>query len=306
MRIALPAAAPDAAAGVTVAQLAERYMADHAAARKKPRSIRQDGLTWRLHILPALGSVQVRDVSRAHVSALHADLGKRVSHVTANRARALLSKALSLAEVWELRPDGSNPCRHVPKFAEHGRERMLSPDDLARLGQALEQARNWRAWQIVPLVRLLLLTGCRLREIMAARLEWIDFARAALLLPDSKTGARVKPLSEPALEVIRQIPRDGSPWLIPGRIQGQPFVEPYGAWRKLCALAGLSGVHLHDLRHTAGSVAHAAGLSQREVADFLGHKQLATTEKYIHSDGSRAHGNENTVANEIKKRMGIE
>lgn len=299
----LPSA--QAPAACTVAELATRYMAEHAP-RKKPRSIRQDELTWRLHILPTLGSVPVRDVSRAHIMTLHAELGKSVSHVTANRARALISKALTLAEVWELRPDGSNPCRHVPKFHEDGRERMLSPDELQRLGAVLDQARNWRAWQIVPLVRLLLLTGCRLREIMEARLEWVDFSRSALLLPDSKTGARFKPLSEPALEIIRQIPRGDSPWIIPGRIPGQCFVEPYGAWRRVCALANLPGVHLHDLRHTAGSVAHAAGLSQREVADFLGHKQLATTEKYIHSDRSRKHDNENTVANEMKKRMGIE
>lgn len=299
----LPAA--QASASVTVAELAARYMAEHAP-RKKAASVRQDELTWRRHILPTLGPVPVREVTRAHIMTLHADLGKAVSHVTANRARALISKALTLAEVWELRPDGSNPCRHVPKFHEDGRERMLSPDELARLGVALNAARSWRAWQIVPLVRLLLLTGCRLREIMAARLEWVDFSRSALLLPDSKTGARFKPLSEPALEIIRQIPRNGSPWLIPGRIPGQCFVEPYGAWRRLCAMADLKGVHLHDLRHTAGSVAHAAGLSQREVADFLGHKQLATTEKYIHSDGSRKHDNENTVANEMKKRMGIE
>jgi hypothetical protein len=43
----------------------------------------------------------------------------------------------TLAERWGLRPDGSNPCRHVEKFAEKKRERMLSADELTRLGDAL-------------------------------------------------------------------------------------------------------------------------------------------------------------------------
>ena len=58
------------------------------------------------------------------------------------------------------------------------------------------------------------------------------------------------------------------------------------------ARAGLPArLRLHDLRHTAGSLGHRAGLSQRQIADMLGHKQLATTERYLHGfagDAERA------------------
>ena len=128
---------------------------------------------------------------------------------------AVLSKMFNLAERWGLRPDGSNPCRHVEKFAEKKRERMLSPAELARLGDAL--AAYDGSPYAVAAVKLLVFTGARLGEVLGLQWEWIDFERGEARLPDSKTGAKTLHLPPPALAVLAELPRlDGNPYVIVG------------------------------------------------------------------------------------------
>ncbi|WP_244206960.1 site-specific integrase [Caballeronia pedi] len=147
---------------------------------------------------------------------------------------------------------------------------------------------------MADLVRLLLITGCRLNEVMSARREWIDRDRRLLLLPDSKVGQRRIALPTAAMEIIERILDDesGSDWLIPGRAAGEHLKHPHAMFKRIKARAKLpADLRPHDLRHTAGSLAHMAGLSQKQVATMLGHRQLATTERYLHgfaSDHARA------------------
>lgn len=121
------------------------------------------------YIVPKLGHLAVTEVSRKDVAALHH--GLREKPYVANRVLAPTSKMLNLAEKWELRPDGSNPCRHVEPFKEHKRERYLSSVELERFMQALSEAEEEGTESIHALaaIRLLLLTGCRLREILHLR-----------------------------------------------------------------------------------------------------------------------------------------
>ncbi len=270
----------------TIADLSARHMDEHSEIKNRPSTHKSNEKLWRLYILPPWGKRDVADITRADVLKLHAEIG-RTHKTIANRVRSLLSKAFNLAEIWGWRPDGSNPCRHVAKFPEQEMERILSPEELRRLGDALNAAERerWRAWQIVPLIRLLLVTGCRVNEIAAARREWVDLERKLLVLPAyaNKTARKPVPLNRLACDIIRAIPDDGSGWLLPGRIAGQPFKYPYLAWRELLKRAEIKGrVRLHDLRHTFGSYAHRAGLTQKTVADLLGHRALSTTERYLH------------------------
>lgn len=83
---------------IRVAELANRYLAEHAEVRKKAASLRNDRLLLRIHILPKLGKLPLEAVSRGDVAALHHAL--RATPTTANRAAALLSKMFNLAERW--------------------------------------------------------------------------------------------------------------------------------------------------------------------------------------------------------------
>ncbi len=146
-----------------VAQLAERYLTEHAAVKKKPASAKTERQMFRDYVLPKLGRLAVEDISRQDVTALHHGLRKKP--YVANRVLALVSKMLNLAEKWGLRPDGSNPCRHVEKFKEKPRERYLSAEELGRLTQAIAkaEAQSTESAHALAALRLLILTGCRLQ-----------------------------------------------------------------------------------------------------------------------------------------------
>jgi integrase len=161
------------------------------------------------------------DVTRHDVAKLHHDF--RETRYQVNRLLAVLSKMFNLAERWGLRPDGSNPCRLIEKFAERKRERMLLPVELARLGDALTSYGG--SPYAVTAVKLLVFTGARLGEVLGLKLEWIDFDRGEARLPDSKTGPKTLHLPPPALAVLAALPRlDGNPHVIAGQREGTALV----------------------------------------------------------------------------------
>lgn len=266
----------------TVADLVARYLDEHLPERGKARSIGESRRLAERHILPALGRRKVADVSRTDVSKLHHDL--RATPTQANRVHSLLRRLLNLAEKWGMRLDGTNPCRHVERYGETKRERYLSADELARLGEVLAASERDATERpaVVAAVRLLILTGCRLSEILTLQWAHVDFAGRCLRLPDSKTGSRIVHLNAPALEVLSGIARDGSPWIIVGAKPGCHLVNLEKPWRRIRLKAGIADVRLHDLRHSFASVAVGLGEGLPMIGKLLGHTQTQTTARYAH------------------------
>jgi|GEM_PF-2441245 len=263
----------------TVAELADRYMREHAIPYKKPSSVALDRRTWDKHILPALGRHRVDAVTRADCVALHGGLARSPSR--ANQTRALLSKAFNLAVEWDWCT--ANPVAGTKRYRIRQRETVLTVQQLAAMDAALDGMTP----AFAALVRLLTLTGCRLSEILTARRAWVDIERRLLLLPDSKTGPRRIALPHRAVAIIQAMP--AHEWLIPGRKPGTHMAKPYTSWYALLRRAGLPrGTRIHDLRHSFGSHGHAQGLSQRQIATMLGHADLATTARYLHGLGQEA------------------
>lgn len=264
----------------TLSDLSDRFMDEHAS-KLKPGTERNYEILWRKHILPIMGpSVRVADVRRLDVQRLH-DMMSKTPH-NANRAIEVVSKAMNLAEVWGWRDEGTNPCRHVQAHQEQPRQHTLTDDEVKRLWAELDRLQT--GGQTVPFaqaIKLLLLTGCRLGEWLGARWNWIDWDRQLLRLPDSKTGARDVHLPAEVMDILRSLPRS-SVYVLPGETGG-PIGGIQRAWRRIRSAAGLGDVRLHDLRHTVGSLGHRAGLSQRQIADLLGHRQMHTTARYINS-----------------------
>jgi integrase len=265
----------------TVAEVADRFVRDHVAVRIKPSTARNYVAFMTYVVKPRWGVRKIADVTRADITALHHSYRDRPYQ--ANRMLCILSKFFNLAEVWGLRPDGSNPCRRIQKYPEAKRERFLSTDELARLGRVLAESEASGAENpyVVAAFRLLLLTGCRRGEIQF--LKWEYITPSHILLPDSKTGARKIPLPPAAQEVLRRLPRPAdNPYVICGELRGLPMNDLEKPWRRIRARAELSDVRIHDLRHTYASNAVMAGLSIPMVGKILGHTQVQTTMRYAH------------------------
>lgn len=265
----------------TVAALCERFFDSYVKERCKPSTQREYRRAIDLFIAPALGSFKVVDVERKDIAELHHKF--RDKPYQANRTLGVLSKMFNLAEIWGLRPDGSNPCRHVPKYREEKRERYLNQDELQRLGQVLAEVEKDGSESpfVVAAFRLLILTGCRLREIQT--LQWSFITDSGMELPDTKTGARRIPLPQAARAVLSALPRlPDNPYVIAGAVPGHYVTDLQKPWRRIRARAGLPNVRIHDLRHTYASNAVSSGMPIQMVGRLLGHSQIQTTMRYAH------------------------
>ena len=282
----------------TITELKERYVEEHLP-KKKPKSVREDRRILETYILPELGRRKVAEVTHADISRLHARMKK--TPIMANRVLALLHTLFELADRWEMRPDGQNPCRHVKRYREQKRERFLSDEEIQKLGKALAEVERGdrRRRSAVAAIRLLALTGARKNEILRLRWEHVDVKRRVAQLPDSKTGKRTLRLEDAALEVLGGLPRS-SPWVFPSpRKPDAPMEDVRKTLGSVLEKAGLEGVRVHDLRHTKASVGADLGLSLPMIGELLGHARAATTERYAHLAEGAARSAEQRVQGRI-------
>ncbi len=325
---------------VTVAEIGQRYLDEYATPHKKPSGVAQDRRNLQNHVVPLIGQLRVGAVGRADIARVMRDValgktandektkrqGRRIvrgGEIVANRVQALLSKMFALAEDWKLRPEGRNPCRGVRRYAERKVERFLSSDELARLGAALTLETTWVAQQqgaertsgqrrptatkaaSIAALRLLLLTGCRVGEILSLRWQHVDIERRLLLLPDSKTGAKSVFLSKAAVDLVSSLTRDpGSEYVFTGDRPGKPIVSLRKTWERLCKASKIEDVRLHDLRHSYASVGAADGLSLPVIGALLGHSQPSTTARYAHLAASPLHEAADAIGDKILAALG--
>lgn len=264
----------------TVADLWRHVEAERLPALK-PSSSTNVRHMWGHRILPALGSVRLAEMTRSQVLRWHRD--QRDAPVSANRALGMLRHALDLARLeWGLL-DGPNPADGVRHFAERPRRRYATRDELRRLAAALERpTADPRRLRFRLLVWLLLLTGCRVSELLRARWSDVDRAAGVLILHDAKAGPRDVRLTAQAVRVLDELRglTVGSQYLFPGetaRVHLRAYREP---WARLCKAAGIAGLHVHDLRRTTASIAISDGRTLAEVGGILGHRSAQATARY--------------------------
>ncbi|MDR6303983.1 integrase [Nitrobacter vulgaris] len=308
----------------TVGELADLFVRHHADKKLKPSTCSYYRLLVETIIKPAFGSTKSDKLSRAAVSRLHSGMSKH--RVNANRTLTLLSGIYAYGgQIGEV-PEGYNPARGIEKFKEASRERFLNGDELGRLGAALQEAETVGIpWDVdngpnskhVPklkrvtivsksaaaALRLLVLTGCRLREILHLKWEYVDFERGVLFLPDSKTGKKTVVLNAPALAVLAGLERIG-PYVIPGDNIEKPRSDLKRPWAAVSTRAGLQGVRLHDLRHTYASFGVGGGLGLPIIGKLLGHAQASTTARYAHLDNDPLRRATEKIGAELSAAMG--
>jgi integrase len=268
----------DSRAAPTVADLAERFIADYLP-RKRPSTQRVYRQQIEADILPAFGTSKVAAVTHADVDRFHHAMRDRPTH--GNRTLAVLSKMLSLAVKWGMRAD--NPCRGVERFGEAKRTRYLSGAELDRLTAALDKLPDRGA---ADAVRLLLLTGARRGELLAAKWDDIDLDAGVWNKPGATTKTKTLhsiPLSKPACRLLVEMrKRAPSDWLFPALLRDGHRLHINAAWIELRRTAKLPGVRLHDLRHTYATILASSGLSLPVIGKLLGHSTPIMTQRYAH------------------------
>ena len=214
-----PRAEPAAAlaGGPTVGEIARRWLEEHVEVRYKPRTVVMYRLMVRKHLLPALGRVPALAVDHKRVAELHHSM--RGTPSMANRTVDTPTRMWNSAEDRGELPEASNPCRLVVK----NRERFLSEEEFRRLGRTLAEAEagNGLSVHAVAAIRLLLLTGLRRNEVLTLRWRDVDLEALELKLEDSKTGARVAPLSPEAARALAL----GEELTMIGKLLGHTKVE---------------------------------------------------------------------------------
>ena len=301
VRVLRPVGAPKTILGtayeMTAAQAREKAVAAIAAAKAERETgplfadfaadfMRRQGRRWKpstregnrhlidRYLVPFFGTMRVAEIARADVRRWFDSMSGTPGN--ANRTLPVLSVMMRQAELWDLRPQGSNPCRNMRRYRMAPRERFLSADELKRLGFVLDHADDRQA---TAAIRLLLFTGARSSEITGLRWDWIRGTRA--VLPDSKTGPKAVQLPPPARAVLNDLPRKGR-FVFPDRKGDGPMTDLGLRWQRLRDLAGLDGVRIHDCRHTFASHAVMSGLDLYTVGRLLGHADTASTERYAH------------------------
>jgi integrase len=266
----------------TIAQLADKWLADYVRPKLKPRTVSDYERLLAQHILPALGHSSVARIERDDVVRMHVAMARipRRANYTVSTVRALINFGIDLG----LRPAGSNPARRIKMYRERARERFLTEAEMAKAADAIEQAE--RLGKVGPHgaagLRLALFTGARSGEITAIQWAHVDWERRLIRLPDSKTNEpRTIHLSDAAVEVIKTVPRIGR-FVIAGAKPDEPYKNLGRAWIDIRETVGLQDVRLHDLRHSFASLAAGRGVSLLMIGKLLGHRVPATTQRYAH------------------------
>jgi integrase len=296
-------------------------MADHVRAKRKAGTAEFYRDILDRIAKPAIGTTKADKLTRLQVSRLHSSLAD--TPFQANRVLAVVGSMYAFAGRIGVVAEGTNPARGIDKFKESRRERFLTGEELERLGSAIREAETagipWavdeskpnarhlpmsakRFTRINPFaaaaLRLLMFTGCRLREILNLRWEHVDLERGLLLLPDSKTGRKTVILNAPALAVLNALEEVG-PYVVPGDNPDSPRPDLKRPWNAITKRAGLDGVRLHDLRHTYASFGAGGGLGLPIIGRLLGHSQPSTTARYAPLDNDPLRRASESIAGRI-------
>ncbi len=224
----------------------------------------------------------------------------------ANFVLSVLSKLFSWAQDTGVDDREVNPCLRVTKYRLSKHERYLTRQEYALIAAtvtALEGEGKITASSAYA-IRLLMLTGARLNEILTLQWSFVRADMKSLFLPDSKTGEKIIRLSDEALAVLKTIPKvEENPYVITGHVHGTHLTNLHKAWYLVCETAKLDGVRIHDLRHSFASMAADSGASLPMIGGLLGHADPQTTARYVHLVDKRLHELNGTVGAAISSAM---
>lgn len=283
----------------TLAELYDKFLSDYANFEMKKRSRENVYGYWKNHIKPLLGEKKVRMVSSGDVSTLKITVANKKNRqglpmtTTANRVLEVLSSMFNQAIIWGWRDKHTNPVDDIGHFREKKRKRYPAPEEAERLGNVLDEyikrgdKGNNYSRKCARLFLLLLYTGARRSEMRDAKWKWLDWEKAKMYLPDSKSNEPIEiEIPDPAMQILAEMYKERKdsthPYIFEGKKYHQHLADEKRIWQSIKKAAGLEDFRVHDLRHAFASYAVVETKSLPMVGGLLHHKDGNTTNRYAH------------------------
>jgi integrase len=285
-------------------ELCTKFIEDYSRPKNRSRTVQSNQGYIKRHIVPNLGSLKVREITRADVAGLITQMKK--TPVTANRVLSCLRKMFNMAEVWGFRDDGTNPCRHIPKYSENGKTRLITDEEMVHLFAYLDRA-DFDGLEhpfLTLAIRLQFAFAARMSEIIGLEWERVDFVNRRVVWPDSKTGTISKPMSEDAFGLLWNAVRlDASPCVVPSiRNPERPMSQNTYAkgWKRILSRAGIPHIGTHGIRHRAATEIANSGVPVKVGMQLTAHKTVTQFMRYVHTEDDPVRAAAETVASRRK------
>ncbi len=294
---------------LTVAQLCEKYLE---AARggfvltrfgkaKRASTVAIDEGRVARHIVPLIGSTKVDKLNKAATQRMADDIANEKTagvFKTKARGKAVVTGGAGTAArvvellggIWswaELRGFvvGQNPAHGVQKLKGDAKDRVLSADELAKLGQVMrDKGTGYPA--AVSALRLIALTGLRREEACGLRWSEIDKASSCLRLQSTKTGRSMRPVGKAAFGILDAIAKKleddkkATGTFVFPNAGGKASADLKKALAAIFDAAGLTDARAHDMRRTFASIAAEEGYGDATIGELLGHAKRGVTERH--------------------------
>lgn len=294
----------------TVKELCTKFMEDYSKKRNKLSTQAGYQAVINRNIIPLLGRKKVQDVKRPDIAGLMEKLSYKQTE--ANKVFSVLRKMFNMAEVWGYRPDGTNPCRHVPMFPGGKSTHLISDEEMGDLFRRLDKIESEGLENyVIPLgIRLQFEFAGRRSEIIALEWNWVDLQNRRVVWPDSKTGGMSKPMSEEAYRLLSTAPRqEGSRYVLPSPGHAGKHLttgEYYGGWSRALKAAGATHVGTHGIRHRSATDIANSGIPVKVGMALTAHKTVVMFMRYVHTEDKPVRDAAELVANRRKTITGMQ
>jgi integrase len=287
---------------LTVAKLWERYRNEVVAMSNGPRTAAEKTRMWERCIKPEIGDLRVGNVTEEAVgrivrAVLRYDAAGQVigGKAQAGNLYRLLHHMFSKSLAWGLRPkEAGNPLENVSEPKVPRRERLLTAGEVGGLLRALDEAADNASEhpQVLAVLRLLILTGARVSELLGLRWDHLRRDEMELHLLWTKSGFSRRPMSAAALAVIDSMERaPGVPFIFRSvkapneRISYNTVQKAFG---RIVERAKIEGCTLHTIRHWFSTLAANSVSNARVGMALTGHKSHAAYMNYVHAEKDQA------------------
>lgn len=267
--------------------------------KNQKKSWQTDWSYLRNHILPEFGPLPLIEIKKISLIQFH--IKKRnagLAPATADHLIMIIRHIFNVAIKWEVIQEITNPVRSFDFFNENNkRQKFIQADEIESLLNSLSQSRNPL---LLPIIKVLILTGLRKSELLNARWTDLDYQNKIWTIPFSKSGKpRYVPLTDPVLEILDSIDKKFD-LIFANPKTGKKYESIFYSWNQARKRAGLSDFRIHDLRHSYASFLVNSGRSLYEVQKLLGHSSIAMTQRYAHLDNRTLFEASSVVKNMIR------